>query len=66
MRNNGTYKFTTPSALTAFYRKLGFKAREIFQMLKNTKKNAISLPLFPGLTEDQQIRVMNLFKLSLK
>ena len=51
----------SPVHLQPYYRKYGFKEGD-FPMAEKYAKTALSIPLFPDLTYDEQIRVINTIK----
>ncbi len=51
----------SPVHLQPYYRKYGFKEGD-FPMAEKYAKTALSIPLFPDLTKDEQIRVINTIK----
>ena len=51
----------SPVHLQPYYRKYGFKEGD-FPMAEKYAKTAVSIPLFPDLTKDEQIRVINTIK----
>lgn len=55
--NIGVNVHYIPIHIQPYYRKLGFKMGD-FPVAENYYANAISLPLFPAMTEDQQDRVV--------
>ena len=58
----GTQLHYTPIHLQPYYRRLGFKPGE-FPAAEEYSERAMSIPLFPGLTEEQQMRVVRSLQL---
>lgn len=67
MRSNkiGVQIHYSPIHLQPFYRKLGFREGD-FPNAERYERNAVSLPLYPGLTKDHQFSVIKLLKSGLQ
>lgn len=67
MRSNGigVQVHYSPVHLQPFYRKMGFREGD-FPKAEKYENNAFSIPLFPGLTEEQQLRVIDVLHQGLK
>ena len=57
-KNIGVQLHYKPVHLQPYYRNLGFKEGD-FPFSEEYANSSISIPLFPGLTEEDQIRVFN-------
>lgn len=58
----GTQLHYTPIHLQPYYRRLGFKAGQ-FPIAEEYSERAMSIPLFPGLSDEQQMRVVRSLQL---
>ena len=58
----GTQLHYTPIHLQPYYRKLGFKPGQ-FPIAEEYSERAMSIPLFPGLSDEQQMRVVRTLQL---
>jgi len=58
----GTQVHYLPVHLQPYYRKLGFNEGD-FPESENFSRSVLSIPLFPGLTDEQVVRVSQLIKM---
>ena len=67
MRSNGigVQVHYSPVHLQPFYRKMGFREGN-FPKAEKYERSAFSIPLFPGLTEEQQLKVVEILRQGLK